>query len=263
VAPVVSALLLSLALLAAPPGGAGDEPVPARDAAEAPLPCRPTIACTAEFVSPGKIELELGYAGRDLGGALQHSTPLLVKVTVTEDLQLQLGGNGLVVQRGVGGYLDTVLLAAKARVLAQGETRPALAVSAALGVPTSHRQRTLDPTLAQGIAYVTKDLASIHADLNVGATLFARGGTTRAQPFGALALSYDLGHALTGMLETYLFADARPLDTSDHGLLAAVGWNVAPQVVIDLGADWGMGGQARRLTAFVGATMLGPRMWRS
>jgi type I phosphodiesterase/nucleotide pyrophosphatase len=209
---VTRVVVFALVSLAARVGGAAEGAVAARET-EVALPCRPTIACTAEFVSPGRLELEVGYAGRDFGGPLQHSTPLLLKLTVTEDLQLQLGGNGFVAQRGVGGHLDAPLVGAKVRILAHTETRPALAASAAVGMPTSRRQRMLDPTVAQAIAYVTKDLASMHADLNVGVTLLARDGTTRPQPFGALALSRDVGHhlRLTGMLEVYAFADARPL----------------------------------------------------
>ena len=56
------------------------------------LPCRPTIACTADFVPPGVMELELGYIYRRLGdGANQSSLPFLLKLTLLEWVQLQIG----------------------------------------------------------------------------------------------------------------------------------------------------------------------------
>jgi hypothetical protein len=59
------------------------------------LPCRPTIACTADFIPPGGVEVELGYLLRRLaGGVLQHSTPVLVKLTLAEWVQLQVATNG-------------------------------------------------------------------------------------------------------------------------------------------------------------------------
>jgi hypothetical protein len=55
------------------------------------LPCRPTIACTADFVPPGVMELESGYIYRRLGsGANQSSIPFLLKRTVLEWVQLQI-----------------------------------------------------------------------------------------------------------------------------------------------------------------------------
>ncbi len=59
------------------------------------LPCRPTIACTADIVPPGSFELEIGYLFRKLRSPLlQHSVPFLAKLTLAEWVQLQVGGNG-------------------------------------------------------------------------------------------------------------------------------------------------------------------------
>jgi hypothetical protein len=75
-------------------------PTPARaaswfDADHQALPCRPTIACTADIVSPGSFELEVGYLFRKFRDAeIQHSVPFLAKLTLAEWVQLQVGGNG-------------------------------------------------------------------------------------------------------------------------------------------------------------------------
>jgi hypothetical protein len=257
----VLAALAAAALAALPHPAAADDREPPAAARDVPLPCRPTIACTAEFVAPGELEVELGYAGRQASGAFQHSTPTLVKLTVSEALQLQVGTNGFVAERPEYRYMDGVLVAAKVLLVSQTETVPAIAVSAAVGTPPWRHQHGQDPVV-QSIAYASKDALSLHADLNVAANVFAFGGSTRVQPFAALAFSRDLAHGLTPMVEGYLYADASPFTPSDHGLLFALGWAAIPKVVLDAGADWGMGGQERRFTVFVGATVLGPRLWR-
>ena len=61
------------------------------------LPCRPTIACTAELVPPGTFEVEAGYLYRRSGtGATQRSSPFLLKLTLAAWAQVQVGSNGYV-----------------------------------------------------------------------------------------------------------------------------------------------------------------------
>ncbi len=56
------------------------------------LPCRPTVACTADIVPPGSFELETGYLFRKLRSPIvQHSVPFLAKLTLAEWMQLQVG----------------------------------------------------------------------------------------------------------------------------------------------------------------------------
>jgi hypothetical protein len=259
-ASIVTGFLLALAVATPPARAAADGGPSAMGESEAALPCRPTIACTAEFVSPGRFEVELGYLGRSLEGRFQHSTPALVKVTLTEAIQLQLGSNGLVAEGSHRAYLDAPLVTAKVLLVKQSGLLPALALSAGAGLAAL--QRTRDPsTSAQVIAYATKDLFSIHADLNLGASGLTHDGSSRTQPFAALALSRDVVRDVTAMVEGYLFTAAIPVASADHGLLAAVGLAVNPRVVLDVGVDWGMGGQDRRHSVFVGATLLGPRLW--
>src|SRR5580700_10408329 len=88
--------LLALALVARPAAA-----VDAPDDRDPVLPCRPTIACTAEIVHPGTLELETGVLYRSLaGGERQWTTPTLFKLTVTNWLQLQLASNGYTVIHG-------------------------------------------------------------------------------------------------------------------------------------------------------------------
>jgi hypothetical protein len=123
--PLLLPALVVVQLAASPQAAAADE---LGAGADAPLPCRPTIACTAEFMAPGKFEVELGYAGRNLSGGFQHTTPVLAKVTVSEALQLQVGTNGFVAERPQSGYVDGILLVGKMRLLRQTEALPAVAI---------------------------------------------------------------------------------------------------------------------------------------
>jgi hypothetical protein len=78
----LSALVVA-ALLAAAPDTARAVGFPDADYYKA-LPCRPTIACTADIVPPGVTELELGYLYRRLGtSANQHSIPFLLNSSMT------------------------------------------------------------------------------------------------------------------------------------------------------------------------------------
>src|SRR5262249_36227692 len=58
------------------------------------VPCRPTVACTADLAAPGVVELETGYTGRLVNGTWQAGVPFLLKTTVVEWLQVQVGGSG-------------------------------------------------------------------------------------------------------------------------------------------------------------------------
>lgn len=213
------------------------------------LPCRPTVACAAEFVPAGQTEVELGYAGSSLPGAVQHSTPLLLKFSVADALQLQLGTNGVVLQSPGPSYLDDLQLLAKLRLTTQGEARPATAVSLAMSFPTGVGTAGYRPGIdAQGIAYVSKDLGWLHADLNLALNLLELDRTARPQPWAALSTSVDLGSGLTPMLEGYAFAAALPAAPKDAGVLMALGWQAAPWLVLDAGGDVGLGHQGRAFT---------------
>lgn len=80
------------------------------------LPCRPTIACTADIVPPGAFELEAGALFRRLGSAERQWTfPFLSKLTIASWLQLQVGSNGYSVAYGklAAQFLDNVEVGGK------------------------------------------------------------------------------------------------------------------------------------------------------
>jgi hypothetical protein len=226
-------------------------------------PCRPTIACTADFVAPGALDLEAGYLYRRLAGpANQHSVPYLLKLTVLEKLQLQLGSNGPTFSDQVipARYVDDVVLGVKVHLLDQERIAPSIALSGALSVPLGAAPgyvRTLDALVT---LYVTKDLGPIHADLNLGVDWW-RLSDVLPQGWAALALSMNLPRGFGVMLEGYYFSDALPIAPRDAGLLGALSYSPVPWLVLDIGADVGLVSATRAVSAFVGFTIAPVRLW--
>lgn len=230
------------------------------------LPCRPTIACTADLVPPGTLEVEAGLIGKHLGGSTtQAGTPILAKLTVQPDLQLQLGSNGYIVQQGdpAGEYVDNIVAGAKLHLLDQTEAQPSLAVSAAIGVPVSADQAAFTRAYdAFFTGYATRDFARLHVDANLGLNIWRIDGAALTQPWGAIAVSTDLRDRWTGMVETYAYADASPLAPRDGGLLVALAYAVHPWLIVDGGGDYGFVPSNRQMSLFVGLTWIPAVLWR-
>jgi hypothetical protein len=203
--------------------------------------------------------VEAGYAGRHVAGGVQHTTPLLLKVTVADPLQLQVGTNGLVLEASQGRYLDDVQLLAKAKLLAQGEYAPTVALSAAISMPSGLGDGGYRAGWdAQGILYVSRDLGPLHADLNLALNALEIDRRARSQPWAALSVSLDTATFFTPMLELYGFGAASPVASRDAGLLMALACSVTPWLVLDAGGDVGLGTQERAFTLFVGVTLARP-----
>ncbi len=223
------------------------------------LPCRPTIACTADLVPPGTFEVETGVISRKLANDVrQIATPVLAKLTLADWVQAQVGDNGLTFLRGGARatYLDDVEVGAKLHFVDQTKSMPSISVAAYASVPTFHATGYLRTWDAIAIGYVTKDVGPVHADLNVGGTLFRIEERPLPQPFAALALSMPLVGPAAVMVEGYVFAPAEPAATEDGGLLFALALSPSPWLVFDVGGDVGAYPHTRAYSAFVGATVL-------
>jgi hypothetical protein len=235
------------------------------DADHSSLPCRPTIACTADIVEPGSVEVEIGYLFRQLTpDVLQHSMPILGKLTLARFVQLQVGGNGATFQNTPPPrYLDNIVTGFKFHLHDQKKRAPSLSWSVALSSPLSSNAAYLRAFNLFYIAYVTKDFAWLHADLNLGLNLWRLDGPTKAQPWAALALSVALPKRLSVMLENYcFFVDASPAATRDGGTLAALAYAPRAWIVFDVGGDAGWFHSTRLYSAFVGMTISPVVMWR-
>ncbi|MEO7327041.1 MAG: hypothetical protein ABI193_00580 [Minicystis sp.] len=256
----VGASLLSLLSLARPVA-AFEGPGP-RDRV---LPCRPTIACTAELVPPGTLELEAGYLYRTGEEGALRAFPFLFKLTVLPALQAQLGSNGYTVAAsGVPSkHLDDLTAGLKLRFLEQGALRPALSLSASINVPTASEPGLTSSTYdALASLYASKDIGRVHADLNVGGTLY-RLSAPRPQAYAALALSADLVSPFGLMVEWYAFSEAAPMASRDGGFLFAVSLSPRSWLMFDVGGDIGFFPSSRVFSAFAGLTVLPAVLWRS
>ncbi len=224
------------------------------------LPCRPTIACTADFVPPGVFEIELGYIYRRLAGATNESAvPFLMKLTLAEWAQLQVGSNGPTFQ-GSASYFDDVTAGLKVRVHHQTAYVPALSLSAAISVPTAAAMgytRTYDALFT---SYITKDVGWLHADWNVGLNVWRIEGMPLRQAWTALALSVALGKGFGAMVEGYVFSDASPIAPHDAGILSALSYQPRKWLVLDAGPDLGLE-STRVVSAFVGVTFIAGELW--
>ncbi len=202
---------------------------------------------------------------RSMGDVRQWSFPFLAKLTVTERVQLQAGSNGytaLVDASPPARYFDDVTAGVKIHVLDQGAFAPSLSVSGAFGLPVASAAGYVPADDAFAIAYITKDVGFVHADLNLGFNALGIGGAARGQEWAALALSVALPAPFGAMVENYYFTDALPFAGHDGGCLFALSLTPRPWLVFDFGGDAGYFPSSRAYSAFVGMTMIPVALWR-
>jgi hypothetical protein len=241
----------------------------APDATYRTLPCRPTIACTADVTPPGAFELEAGALyRRNHAGGRQWTLPFLAKLTAADWVQFQLGSNGLTTTRGDGSaqYFDDVLLGAKLHLLDQTAWLPALALSATASLPTFAGQtgyvRTYDGLFA---AYATKDFGRVHADFNTGLNAWRLENSPRPQEYAALAVSTNLPSPLSlfGLMgEVYYFTDASPVASRDGGILFALAHSPRSWLTFDFGGDVGFFPATRAYSVFIGMSIIPVLLWK-
>jgi hypothetical protein len=222
------------------------------------LPCRPTIACTADIVPAGDLEIEAGMNSRRLRDGLTLTAPLLLKYSLSHEVQIQLGSNTLTALRtqARSTYFDNVVGALKLHIVDQGAKRPALALSGALSVPTSPATGYVRAYNGLFTAYVTKDFGPLHLDFNAGVNALGFDNVATGQGFAALAGSTELTDDFGAMLEGYFFSEAQPYAPHDGGVLFALTHSPAPWIVFDVGGDVSYYPSTRYFSAFVGATFI-------
>ena len=228
------------------------------------LPCRPTIACTADFVPPGAFEVEAGYQYRRLAGnERQSSFPILAKLTLDKWVQAQVGTSGYTAEQGPTAlhYFDNVSIGAKLHFFDQGRLMPSVSFSAAVSIPTVAEPGYVRATDLLAIAYVTKDIGPLHADFNVGWNQFGGGSGPVSQQWVALALSTALPPPFGVMVESYYFSDAAPFASRDGGVLFAVSHAPRPWLTFDLGGDVGYFPSTRAFSAFFGMSIVPFLVW--
>jgi hypothetical protein len=229
------------------------------------LPCRPTIACNAEIVPAGTFEVEMGALYRRIDDrGRQWTFPLLLKQSLTDSVQLQVGTNGYSAERGPvpGQYLDDVWIGPKLVLTKQTEKMPSTAIQGALSIPTFQGAKELRTYDILMTAYVTKDIGPVHADVNFGPNVWRIDGRPLFQAFATLALSMNLVDPIGAFVETYVFSDAAPIAPRDGGFLFGLSQTPRPWLVLDEGGDIGFYPTTRSFSLFVGATFIPVVFWR-
>jgi hypothetical protein len=234
------------------------------------LPCRPTISCSADIVPPGALEIEFGYGARRVHpGGFIHMQPLLVKLTLSEWIQAQLGTNGYVFSSGevprTLRYVDDISYGLKFHLVDQSEVGPSLALSASLSVPTPYRNDLFPYAYdASFWGYASKDLGPLHLDLNGGLNVWQFDIPQRSfQPFVSIATTLSLPLGLGAMLEGYWFGYGGPIALTDAGILLAGSYSPSPSVLFDAGVDVSLFPATREYTVFAGVTFIPARLWES
>jgi hypothetical protein len=281
----VAALVLAIALRE---GRASAVETP--DDRDKALPCRPTIACTADFVPPGTIDVETGVLFRHLGGGAaapagatsgggvrgegldagatgvtrQWSFPFLVKLTLAPWVQLQAGSNGYTAARGdaPAGFFDDAVVGAKFHFHDQTAATPSLSFSADVSIPTFPGlgyERTYDAFFA---AYVTKDIGYVHADFNAVLNVWRFDARPLEQGLVALALTANVPPPFGVMGEAYCESDASPVASRDGGFLFAFTHSPRPWLIFDMGGDVGWFPSTRSYSVFIGMSFIPAVLWR-
>jgi hypothetical protein len=243
------------------------DPSPPNDG-DITLPCRPTIACTADLVAPGGLEIESGALYRRAAGPEHRGIwmfPVIAKLTLVEQFQLQLGSNGYTttVSPPTERYLDDLVITPKVHFTDQTTYMPSLSFSAELSVPTLRATGYLRTYDAFFTGYVTKDIGPIHADLNAGVNLWRIEDHPSPQAFSALALSANLAVPFGIMAEGYVFSQALPVSRRDGGFLVALSHSPKSWLVFDVGGDVGFFPTTRAFSAFFGMTIVPVFFWRT
>jgi hypothetical protein len=224
-------------------------------------PCRPTLACTADLVPSGTLELELGYQLRrtDDSAIYQHSTPVLIKLPLASWIEAQLGTNGYTITP-TAHYLDNITTGAKLHLVDQAGQRPSLALTVTASVPTASQQgytRAYD-LFASG--HASNDYGKLHLDWLVGLNAWQLDGPVSYQGWTALAATYPLTDRLSAMLEPHYFTDAAPIAPRDAGVMAAVAYAIRPSLVIDTAVNVVLANEGS-VTWLLGISLAPVRLW--
>jgi len=210
------------------------------------------------------VELEVGYLFRKAPDGMQHQTPFLLKLTLADWLQAQVGGNGGVfgITNGEGyRYFDDMMAGFKFRLFRQQAPTPTVSFSAMVAIPTSQQKGYLRTYKALFTLYLSRDFGWLHADFNLGLNALRLEGDARFQGWVALSLNAPIAGDFGAGLEGYLFTRAGDLAPTDAGILFGPTWSPLPWLVFDIGADVGLVRSTRSVSAFLGMTMIPARLW--
>ena len=221
-------------------------------------PYRPTVSNPADLPVPHHFEWEAGgYSERDSGDARHASIPYLLKYAFTEDVGVLVGGESLIADRSGGdttrGWGDTSV---------EMKFHHAISASTGIGLEAGVTLPTASRELGSGHTdYTLNGILSTEAvgcdvDVNVSLTHLgvADPRASREQVGWAVAASHDLA-GKWGLAGEFSGTGQR----GTHGaaqFLSALSFAIAPTLVFDGGALFGLNRVSPRYGLFAGVTML-------
>jgi hypothetical protein len=201
------------------------------------LPCRPTLACTADLAAPGALEVELGYQLHHAGGASTHSIPVLVKLPLAHWIEVWLGSNGPTYTDADHRFVDDVYAGAKLHLVDQTAHRPSLAVTITPSVPLPAQRGYSRGYDLFATGHASKDLGKLHADFVLGLFAWQLDTDARYQPWSALAATYAATPTLGVFVEPHYFADASPAATRDIGVMVGAAYAARATIQLDIAVN--------------------------
>ncbi|HWT71487.1 MAG TPA: transporter [Oxalicibacterium sp.] len=225
-------------------------------------PYRPSVASPAQLPSPGQLELEMGGLSVKTDGDHRDSLPYQLKLALSDQWGLLLGGEALVSDRQGGerssGFGDTSFTLKRAFALDD---------KTGLGLELTAKAPTARDGLGSGKADYTlngifsKDVGALHMDLNLNETRLGAidPGTGRMQTGWAASFSTALDERWTATAELSGTQQARAAHTAQ--LLAAVTYNPTPRMAIDVGVAKGLTDASQDWSLFSGIVLPLANFW--
>ena len=225
-------------------------------------PNRPTVANPADITQYGVLELEYGWDhGWPASGQRFTDAGGLLKFGLLCDVELRWTSTSFLSQTdslGTQSGFGDNWFGPQIRVYKQTRRVPSIALSYAVKVPSASAARGLGSGRVDHeiTLLISKDVLSMHFDLNASEFFVGRAGATgfdRASQFNVA-----FGHALYKNLQIQgeFYGNTR-LNNVTSGLisgLSALVWNITPRLEIDGGVDSGITSGAPRLRIFAGFT---------
>jgi hypothetical protein len=234
------------------------------DDAPAVTPYRPSVSTPAALSAPGWLEIEAGALHeRGSGAARSDSLPYTLKLAVTPDWGVRLGGDAWVRQtddagQRLSGLGDTSIVLKRRFAI---DDTSAFGLEGGVNVPTARHGLGSGKADYTATGIYSADLGDWHTDINLGATRIgaADDGTGRAQAQWAASLSRALSDRW-GVVGELSGTHQRGVDSTRQFLFAG-SFNVSKALVLDAGLARSLRSGVPDWSVFTGFTLLGPRVF--
>jgi hypothetical protein len=237
----------------------------AQETSEAIQPDRPDVTNGTRIVPAGIVQLEFGgLYMRPSSSVSAASSPLTVRIGLTDWLETRIGVDGLLVQTNgpasAAGF-GNVQLGAKVRLWAEPGGTPVLSILPTINLPTADATRGLgtgDPDYTIAFLTGTDIYRRGHIDINYGVGAI---GSGVGQPhFVQHLLSASLSEAVTDRwnpyVELFWFSRSDADGGSETSIDTGVIYEVGSHFAVDGGVQFGLGGSSASVGVFGGLSMI-------